>query len=61
MFRHLVTPSGTKIAHGVGDLAEYASTDEERLLPVLATLGRERIVRPVGRRRRGRRPLRDLP
>ena len=47
MFRHLVTPSGTKIAHGVGDLAEYASADEERLLPVLATLGRERIVRPV--------------
>jgi hypothetical protein len=47
MFRHLVTPSGTKIAHGVGDLAEYASVDEERVLPVLATLGRERIVRPV--------------
>ena len=42
-----MTPSGTKIAHGAGDLAEYASVDEQRLLPVLATLGRERIVRTV--------------
>ena len=47
VFRYLVTPSGAKIAHGVGDLAEYTSVDEQRLLPVLATLGRERIVRPV--------------
>ena len=47
VFRYLVTPSGTKIAHGAGDLAEYASVDEQRLLPVLATLGRERILRPV--------------
>ena len=47
VFRYLVTPSGAKIAHGVGDLAEYASVDEQRLLPVLTTLGRERIVRPV--------------
>ena len=47
VFRFLVTPSGTKIAHGVGDLAEYASVDEQRLAPVLSTLGRERIVRTV--------------
>jgi conflict system STAND superfamily ATPase/WD40 domain-containing protein len=47
IFRFLVTPSGTKIAHGAGDLAEYASVDEREVLPVLATLGRERIVRPV--------------
>ena len=47
VFRYLVTPSGAKIAHGAGDLAEYASVDERRLLPVLSTLGRERIVRPV--------------
>ena len=47
VFRYLVTPSGAKIAHGVGDLAEYASVDEQRLLPVLSMLGRERIVRPV--------------
>ena len=47
VFRFLVTPSGTKIAHGVGDLAEYATVDAARLLPVLHTLGRERIIRPV--------------
>ena len=47
VFRFLVTPSGTKIAHGVGDLAEYASVDEQRLMPVLSTLGQERIVRTV--------------
>jgi hypothetical protein len=47
VFRFLVTPSGAKIAHGVADLAEYASIDEQRLMPVLTTLGRERIVRPV--------------
>jgi WD40 repeat protein len=47
VFRFLVTPSGTKIAHGVGDLAEYSSVDEQRLMPVLSTLGRERIVRTV--------------
>jgi hypothetical protein len=47
IFRFLVTPSGTKIAHGAGDLAEYASVDERQVLPVLTTLGRERIVRPV--------------
>ena len=47
VFRFLVTPSGTKIAHGVEDLADYASVDEQRLVPVLTTLGRERIVRTV--------------
>lgn len=47
VFRYLVTPSGAKIAHGVGDLAEYTSVDEQLLLPVLTTLRRERIVRPV--------------
>ena len=47
VFRYLVTPSGTKIAHGVADLAEYADVDQSALLPVLTTLGRERIVRTV--------------
>jgi WD40 repeat protein len=47
MFDHLVTPSGTKVAHRVGDLAEYASVPAEALLPVLATLNRERILRTV--------------
>lgn len=47
MFDHLVTPSGTKVAHRVSDLAEYASVPEQTLLPVLATLNRERILRTV--------------
>jgi WD40 repeat protein len=47
VFNHLVTPSGTKIAHGVADLAEYARVDEGALAPVLAGLAAERILRPV--------------
>ena len=47
MFDHLVTPSGTKIAHEAGDLAKYARTDESHVLPVLAKLGDERILRSV--------------
>jgi WD40 repeat protein len=47
VFNHLVTPSGTKIALRAGDLAEYASVRESDLLPVLGSLGRERIVRVV--------------
>ena len=35
MFDHLVTPSGTKIAHEAGDLAMYARTGEADVLPVL--------------------------
>jgi WD40 repeat protein len=48
MFNHLVTPSGMKISHGTRDLAGYARASEEELEPVLATLGEERILRPVG-------------
>jgi WD40 repeat protein len=44
---HLVTPSGTKIAHRVGDLAKYAGAPEQELLPVLTKLGDERILRSV--------------
>jgi len=47
MFEHLVTPSGTKIAHRVNDLAEYASVRPDRLTRVLDRLSRERIVRSV--------------
>jgi len=47
VFNHLVTPSGTKIAHGLADLAEYAGVPEEELGPVLRSLGAERIVRPL--------------
>jgi WD40 repeat protein len=47
MFDHLVTPSGSKIAHRPGDLARYAAVEEVDVIPVLAALGRERIVRAV--------------
>ena len=47
IFDHLVTPSGTKIAHAVGDLAGYASASREELGDVLARLSNERIVRRV--------------
>jgi WD40 repeat protein len=48
VFGHLVTPSGTKIAHGVSDLASYAAMPEGELEPVLRTLAHERILRPLG-------------
>ncbi len=48
-FRYLVTPSGTKIAHTLKDLAEYAEVPETKLSHVLEELGRGnvRILRPV--------------
>jgi WD40 repeat protein len=45
MYNHLVTPSGTKIAHRAGDLAGYASIDEAETQHVLHRLVEERIVR----------------
>src|SRR5262249_24897840 len=45
MYHFLVTPSGTKIAHGVGDLAGYAAVDENEAAGVLRRLTDERIVR----------------
>jgi WD40 repeat protein len=47
VFNHLVTPSGTKIAHGVADLAGYAGVEQAALAPVLQALASERILRPV--------------
>jgi WD40 repeat protein len=47
MFEHLVTPSGTKVAHRASDLAEFGRVPVEEATPVLATLGRERILRPL--------------
>jgi WD40 repeat protein len=47
MFEHLVTPSGTKIAHRAPDLADYANVPEDVLRRVLAVLTRERIVHSV--------------
>src|SRR5205823_12649248 len=47
MFEHLVTPSGTKIAHRAPDLAEYANVPEDALGRVLVALTRNRIVHSV--------------
>ena len=47
LFNHLVTPSGTKIAHAVDDLARYAKVEPAALEPVLATLDTARILRRV--------------
>jgi WD40 repeat protein len=48
MYNHLVTPSGTKIAHDVGDLAGYAVVDEDEAGRVLRRLADQRIVRTGG-------------
>jgi WD40 repeat protein len=45
MYNFLVTPSGTKIAHGIHDLAGYAAVDERQASAVLQRLSAERIVR----------------
>ncbi len=47
MFNHLVTPSGTKIAHRVSDLEDYAGVGHGDLEPMLHTLTTERILRPI--------------
>ena len=46
LFTYLVTPSGTKIAHELPDLAEYAGVREAEAAPVVETLSRHRILRP---------------
>ena len=53
VFSHLVTPSGTKIAHGLHDLARYAHVEEDRLEPIVTRLVHERILRPVAKRANG--------
>jgi tetratricopeptide (TPR) repeat protein len=49
IFHYLVTPSGTKIAHSITDLSEYANIPQEQLSPVLEKLSRgdQRILRGV--------------
>jgi WD40 repeat protein len=46
LFTYLVTPSGTKIAHDLPDLAEYAGVTQAEAAPVVETLSRHRILRP---------------
>jgi tetratricopeptide (TPR) repeat protein len=49
IFQYLVTPSGTKIALGVDDLAQYANRKKEAIQPLLVRLssGENRILTPV--------------
>ena len=46
LFTYLVTPSGTKIAHELPDLAEYAGVSAAEAAPVVQTLSHHRILRP---------------
>src|SRR5206468_1033153 len=44
LFNHLVTPSGTKIAHETSDLADFGHASVRDVQPVLATLAGRRIL-----------------
>ena len=44
-FGHLVTASGTKVAHTTDDLAAYADSSQSEMLGVLESLTRQRILR----------------
>jgi WD40 repeat protein len=47
LFNHLVTPSGTKIAHDVADLADFGDVPAAKVEPVLSQLSERRILRSV--------------
>jgi WD40 repeat protein len=49
MFHYLVTPTGTKIAHTIPDLAEFVKLPQTELYPILQRLSAPdlRILRPV--------------
>jgi WD40 repeat protein len=47
LFEHLVTPSGSKIAHDVSDLADFGEAGEGEVESLLSTLAGRRIVRSV--------------
>lgn len=47
LFNHLVTPSGTKIAHELSDLADFGGVPAAELNPVLAALADRRILRSL--------------
>lgn len=47
LFNHLVTPSGTKIAHDVSDLADFGDVPVEEVQPVLSVLSERRILRSL--------------
>ena len=45
LFEHLVTPSGTKIAHETSDLAQFARCSEDEVRDVVSVLSDHRILR----------------
>jgi WD40 repeat protein len=47
LFSHLVTPSGTKIAHEVSDLADFGQVGTDDVLSVLDRLSDRRILRSL--------------
>ena len=47
MFEHLVTPSGTKVAHRAADLARFSRLSEAEAGRTITALRQERILRPV--------------
>jgi WD40 repeat protein len=47
LFNHLVTPSGTKIAHELSDLADFGQVSEAEVAPMLSTLADRRILRSL--------------
>jgi WD40 repeat protein len=47
LFNHLVTPSGTKIAHEVSDLADFGDASVSEVQPVLDALAERRILRSL--------------
>ncbi|MFN8222061.1 MAG: WD40 repeat domain-containing protein [Gaiellales bacterium] len=55
LFRALVTPSGTKIAHSARDLAEYVDRSADVLEPLLERLAAARILAPIADDRGGER------
>ena len=61
LMRHLVTPSGAKTSHTEADLAGYCNVSPERLRPLLESLARDRLVRPVEGIAGGSGAVRDLP
>ena len=47
LFNHLVTPSGTKIAHELSDLADFGGVPGTSSSPSLTTLAERRILRSL--------------
>ena len=47
LFNHLVTPSGTKIAHEASDLADFGRVSVAEIDPVLSSLADRRILRSL--------------